>query len=445
MNHNCCPKETEDIVNVAVHPKSERPHTISLLCALVGTTLEYFDHFIYTYFFLVFLPLFFPTDNPYHAAIVRALAISVGFIVRPLGSFCFARMADLWGRRITLIVTAMITGMTTLGIGLLPTYEQIGTAASLAFIALRIVQVLAISGETTTAVFFLYEHAPAGRKAFYTSLLNVTGMVSAVLASAACILSFQFSSDYAWRIPFVLAGIASLIGYYIRHSVKESPLFEEIKKEPVAVWKTVRENIEWVIPHLFAGILILSVSYIMTVYISEFYKRLGFSDTEILVRNACVYLSAIVVILTASRLGDRLGNRNVVRFISLVLLVGAVPCLSLLDESCSVSTLLGVQLFLAFSWGVIGATVAAVTIALWPPRVSMQIGALIWGIAGFLSAGGMPLIMVCAYEISSSRFLGVFISCVSAIVFFTWHRLPDRSVLGSTVLAKLDTLHVKNT
>lgn len=413
---------------------NETPHTISIGCALIGTILEYFDHFIYTYFFLVFLPLFFPTDNPYHAAIVRALAISVGFIFRPLGSVFFARMADIWGRRITLIVTSFITGCATLAIGLLPTYDQIGTIASIAFIALRVIQVLAISGETTTAIFFLYEHAPINRKAFYTGLLNVAGLISAILASAVCILSLKFPHEYAWRIPFVLAGIASLLGYHIRHSVRESPLFERMKSEPVAVWSTMRQHSENVVPHLFSGILVLSVAYTITVYLSDFYKRIGFSDSEILVRNAYVYTSSIIVLLVASRLGDRFGSRNVVRLGALILFIGAIPCLSLLDDSCTESTLLGVQLFLATSWSIIASSVAASTIAIWPSRVCLQIGALIWGIAGFLSAGGMPLLMVCAYEISSSRFLGIYITCVSAIVFLTWQHLPNHvwSTLRST-------------
>lgn len=411
-----------------VSKPTQREHKISVGCALIGTVLEYFDHFIYTYYFLIFLPLFFPTDNPYHAAIVRALAISIGFIVRPLGSFCFARMADIWGRRITLIVTSLITGFATLGIGLLPTYEQIGTTASFAFITFRVVQVLAISGETTTAVFFLYEHAPEGRKACYTSLLNVAAMVAAVVASAACIISMNwFNNEYAWRFTFVTAGVASLVGYGIRHYVKESPVFETVKKEPISVWATLREHSHYLVPHLFSGVMTLSVSYTTSVYLADFYKKVGFSDMEIIARNACVYTFSILIIILGSRIGDRLGNKHVVRFGALWLLLGSIPCLSLLDGAYTASTILFIHLYLAIGWGLVASTVPAPTIALWPPRVTLQIGALIWGSAGFFSAGGMPLLMLCAYEISSSRFLGAYICCVSSIVFFTWHRLPDRS------------------
>lgn len=401
-------------------------HAMSIGAALIGSMLEYFDHFIYTYFFLAFMPLFFPTDNAYNAAMVRALAISIGFIVRPLGAFFFARLADLWGRRIVLLITSIITGFATLAIGILPTYDQVGTTASLAFIILRVVQVIAISGETTTAIFFLYEHAPPHRKAFYTGLLNVAALIAAVLASSVAILAFQITdSEHAWRIPFVLAGAASFAGYYIRNNIKESPVFETSKKEPIALWPTLIQHSENVIPHFFSGIFCLSMAYITNIYLSDYYKQIGFSDLEIMQRNIAVFSVSIFVILFGSWAGDKIGSKNIVRGAALIMFITAMPCLSLLDKPHTQEIVMYIHFYLSFVWSFVAGTVGAATIALWPARGSIQIGAIIWGFAGFFSAGGMPLVLLCSYEISSSLFLGAYLSSISSIVFFTWQRLPE--------------------
>ena len=407
--------------------EKKRNHYVSVACALFGTFLEYFDHFIYTYFFLIFLPIFFPSDDPYQAALVRALAISVGFIVRPLGSFGFALMADMWGRRNVLITTSLITGFATLSIGLLPPHEQIGAAASFSFIALRIIQMLAISGETTTASYYLFEYAELGRKATYTGLVNVVSTFGSLFAAAICSFSLQYSPEYNWRLPFVIAGVLSLAGYFIRHRLKETPTFEHIKKEPIQLWKTLRDNPENVVPHLFSGMLSLSVAYIFLIYLAENYKILGFTNIEIIYRSSTVFAFAGVMTFIWSLIGDKWGNKNISRMGTFLIAVGAIPCLYLLDTNLTASRLLFVHLYFASCWSMLAATSVAVLAAAWPPRVALQIGALIWGISGLLSAGGMPLLMLCTYEISSSNFLGMFLTCIAFITLISWHRLPDNT------------------
>lgn len=411
--------------------EEKRNHYVSVACALFGTFLEYFDHFIYTYFFLIFLPIFFPSDDPYQAALVRALAISVGFIVRPFGSFGFALMADMWGRRKVLIITSLITGFATLGIGLLPSHEQIGSAASFSFITLRILQMLAISGETTTATYYLYEYAARGKKATYTSLTNVVTTIGSLFAAVVCAYSLQYSPEYNWRLPFVIAGTLSLAGYLIRHKLKETPTFEHIKKEPIKLWQTVLKNPENVAPHLFAGVLILSVAYVFLIYLSESYKVLGFTNIDIIYRSSSIFALAGVMVLIWSFIGDRWGNKNVSRIGAFLIAIGAMPCLYLLDANLTAPRLLFVHLYFASCWAMLAATTVPVLAAIWPPRVALQIGALIWGIGGLLSAGGMPLLMLCTYEISSSSFLGVFLTCVAFIMLVSWHRLPDNTKVSS--------------
>ncbi len=205
--------------------------------SMFGTTLEWYDFFIYTSAAaLVFPTLFFPEQEPLTATLLSFLTYSVGFVARPLGAFVFGHFGDLIGRKSMLVVTLIVMGVATFLIGVLPTYGSLGIWAAILLTALRFVQGLGLGGEWGGAVLMASEHGHgSGRRGFYASwpqvgvpagLLLATGVFSLLNS----ILSEDSFLSWGWRVPFLLSAILIITGIWIRMNIAETPLFEEVER-----------------------------------------------------------------------------------------------------------------------------------------------------------------------------------------------------------------------
>ncbi|KAA2236930.1 MHS family MFS transporter [Salinarimonas soli] len=216
-----------------------------ILASSLGTIFEWYDFYLYGTLAVIIGRQFFSAFDPSTQAIFALLAFAAGFLVRPFGALVFGRLGDLVGRKYTFMVTILIMGVSTFLVGLLPSYNQIGWAAPVALIVLRMLQGLALGGEYGGAAVYVAEHAPVGRRGFYTAWIQTTATVG-LLLSIAVIVTLRlsmgeqaFQTDFplfaglqgGWRVPFLLSVLLLGISVYIRMQMNESPAYRKMKEE----------------------------------------------------------------------------------------------------------------------------------------------------------------------------------------------------------------------
>ena len=213
----------------------DRAHRTVIFASSLGTVFEWYDFYLYGSLSAVITKQFFSGVNETTGFIFALLAFAAGFFVRPFGALVFGRIGDLVGRKYTFLITIVIMGSSTALVGLLPSYASIGVAAPVLLITLRLLQGLALGGEYGGAATYVAEHAPAGRRGFYTSWIQTTatlGLFLSLLVILVCRISLgeQFEV-WGWRIPFLVSILLLAISVYIRLQLRESPAFLEIKSQ----------------------------------------------------------------------------------------------------------------------------------------------------------------------------------------------------------------------
>jgi metabolite-proton symporter len=265
-----------------VSPAPERRTLVeAVVASTVGTTIEWYDFFLYgTAATLVFPKLFFPGSDPFVSQILSFSTFTVGFVVRPLGGVLFGHLGDRVGRKSTLVATLLLMGLSTLLIGFLPTYEDIGPAAPVLLVVLRCIQGIGVGGEWGGAVLLALEYGYRGRRGFYASwpqagvplgLLSSTGVVALVQY----LLPEQTFLSWGWRVPFFLSGLLIVVGLVIRVRILETPLFRRLQETKQVARAPIMETLRF---HLRDVLLAAGVR------ISE---------------NACFYLFSLYVIAYA--------------------------------------------------------------------------------------------------------------------------------------------------
>jgi MHS family shikimate/dehydroshikimate transporter-like MFS transporter len=225
--------------------------TTIVFASCLGTVIEWYDFLIYaSAATLVFNKAFFPTFDPLAGTLAALGSYAVGFLARPLGGALFGHFGDRLGRKSMLVLTLTIMGLSTFGIGLLPTYASIGVVAPILLILLRVIQGIGLGGEWGGASLMVLEHAPAARRGFYTSFVQIGFPVGLVLASLVFALVSKMSdadfAAYGWRIPFLVSILLLALGTFVRSRVPETPVFEALKgRDGLSgnpVIETIRQN-----------------------------------------------------------------------------------------------------------------------------------------------------------------------------------------------------------
>jgi len=226
-------------------PAFDPSHRRVIFASSLGTLFEWYDFFLYGALSAIISRQFFSGVNETTGFIFALLAFAAGFFVRPFGALVFGRLGDLVGRKYTFLLTIVIMGASTALVGVLPNYESIGVAAPVILVVLRMLQGLALGGEYGGAATYVAEHAPPGRRGFYTSWIQTTatlGLFLSLLVILACRLALgdEFET-WGWRIPFLLSIVLLGISVYIRLQLEESPAFLEIKNQGTLSKAPLRE------------------------------------------------------------------------------------------------------------------------------------------------------------------------------------------------------------
>jgi MFS family permease len=210
-------------------------HKRVIIASSVGTVFEWYDFYLYGSLAAIIAKQFFSGLNPTSGFIFALLAFAAGFAVRPFGAIIFGRLGDLIGRKYTFLITIVIMGLSTFLVGVLPTYASIGVAAPILLIALRLLQGLALGGEYGGAATYVAEHAPPGKRGFYTSFIQITATFGLFLSLIVILLCRKFlGTDFdawGWRIPFLISSLLLAVSVYIRLQLNESPMFQQMKAE----------------------------------------------------------------------------------------------------------------------------------------------------------------------------------------------------------------------
>src|SRR5687767_3446676 len=296
----------------------------------VGTMIEWYDFYIFGSLAGIIAPLFYPPGNDTFAYIAYLATFAVGFVVRPFGALFFGRIGDVVGRKYAFLVTLLIMGGATALIGFLPTYAQIGIAAPIILLIIRILQGLALGGEYGGAAIYVAEHVPDGRRGFYTSFIQITATLGLFMSLAVILIvqNTMSADEFAgktdamggWRIPFLISIVLVAISLYIRLRMQESPIFQHVKSRgmtsanPLIEAFTKWENLRRVLISLFGATAGQGVVW----YTGQFYALFYLQSILNVNATSANYIVAIALLLgmpffvVFGALSDRLGRKWII-------------------------------------------------------------------------------------------------------------------------------------
>ena len=326
-----------------------------------GTIIEWYDFLIYaTAAGLIFNKAFFPTFDPLAGTLAALGSYAVGFLARPLGGALFGHFGDRLGRKSMLVLTLFIMGLSTFCIGLLPTYASIGVLAPILLILLRVIQGIGLGGEWGGASLMVLEHAPADRRGFYTSFVQIGFPIGLVLASLVFALVTKLPdadfAAYGWRIPFLLSIVLLAIGTFVRSRVPETPVFEQLKlrdglsQNPVV--EAVGKNTGTFL--IAVGLKLSEVSwvYLLTVFVVVYATtRLGLPKPLMLDAVLYAALLELVSLPLFGWLSDRIGRRPLYILGALFTIAFAFPLFWMLESKSTALIFTAIMIAMNFGHG----------------------------------------------------------------------------------------------
>jgi metabolite-proton symporter len=394
-----------------------------LFASLIGTTIEFFDFYIYaTAAVLVFPKLFFPATNPAAATLASLATFGIAFLARPLGSTLFGHFGDRIGRKTTLVLALSTMGLSTVAIGALPTYAEIGFAAPLLLALCRFGQGIGLGGEWGGAVLLAVENAPPGKRAWYGMFPQLGAPVGFFLSGSTFLLLSRTLSDkqffaYGWRLPFLASAVLVLLGLYVRLTLTETPLFEAAleRGEQVEMPMLIVLRRHW--RAVLTGVLVcytaFVVFYLMTVFaLSWGTTALGYSRGKFLLMQLfaiCFFAGAIPI---SALLAER-SRRGVMAWSSVAVFVfGLVMAPLFSSGTAGTLVMLAVGLFLM---GMVYSPLGTILSELFPTAVRYSGSSLAFSLGGIAGASLTPSIATSLARNHGLPFVGYYLAA-SAVV-----------------------------
>jgi metabolite-proton symporter len=390
----------------AVEPQAaraalNRPSTV-LFASLIGTTIEFFDFYIYaTAAVLVFPKLFFPAADAAAATLQSLATFAIAFFARPVGSAVFGHFGDRIGRKATLVAALLTMGLSTVAIGLLPTYAAIGTLAPLLLALCRFGQGLGLGGEWGGAVLLATENAPPGKRAWYGMFPQLGAPLGFFLSGGIFLLLSETMSDAAffawgWRIPFLASALLVAVGLYVRLKITETPDFQAVlernERVRLPVVDVLTRHMRPLVLGIFGALATFVIFYLMTVFaLSWGTTALGYSRQQFLLLQLFAIVFFGLTIPLAAVLADRHGRRAAMIAVSVAIAVFGL----VLGPMFGSGSLLMVTLFMVLGQCLIGMTygpLGTLLSELFPPEVRYTGASLTFNLAGILGASLAPYI-----------------------------------------------------
>jgi metabolite-proton symporter len=383
------------------------------VAALIGSTVEWYDFFIYgTAAALVFNKLFFPEFSSVAGTMLSFATFAVGWLARPLGGIIAGHFGDRVGRKQMLVLTLLLMGISTTLIGALPTYDQIGVTASVLLVVLRILQGFAVGGEYGGGVVMAFEHSPEGRRGLWACWPQM-GVPLGLIVGTLVFLAIGTLPDeqflaWGWRIPFLVSIVLVVVGLYIRLGVTESETFKEtrakgdVAKTPlVEVLKNhPRHVLVLVLAHMGPNTFFYTFATFVLSYATA---TLGFDRTTVLTAVAVGAAVEVIAMPLFAILSDRIGRRPIYIGGLLALAVTTVPFFLLLDQRSAPLLILALAVAFGLAHGSVYGTQPSFFSELFPARVRYTGLSLGVQVAGALFGGPLPVIATALVAAQSGR------------------------------------------
>lgn len=396
-----------------------------LFASLIGTTIEFFDFYIYaTAAVLVFPKLFFPAGDPAAATLQSLATFAIAFFARPVGSAVFGHFGDRIGRKATLVAALLTMGLSTVVIGMLPTYASIGAAAPLLLALCRFGQGLGLGGEWGGAVLLATENAPPGKRAWYGMFPQLGAPIGFFLSGGIFLLLSEVLTDaqffsFGWRIPFLSSALLVLVGLYVRLKITETPDFQKVldkgERVKVPVVAVLRDHTRMLVLGTLMAMATFVLFYLMTVFALNWgVSALGFSRQHFLVLQLFAVLFFGLTIPLAALLADRYGRRVTLIAISAAIALFGLTMAPLFGSGSTTQ----VTAFLCLGLALMGMTygpLGTILSELFPAEVRYTGASLTFNLAGILGASLAPYIATMLANQYGLQYVGYYLSIAALL------------------------------
>ncbi len=398
----------------------------------VGTMIEWYDFYIFGSLAAIISTQFYPEGDPTASFLKTLATFAVGFAVRPFGALVFGRMGDLTGRKVTFVTTLLIMGGSTAAIGFLPGYKSIGMAAPIILVLLRLLQGLALGGEYGGAAIYVAEHAPDGKRGYYTSFIQTTATLG-LFVSLAVILIVRGAlgeaafKEWGWRIPFVLSLLMLAISYYVRKKLAESPVFAQLKAAGQTSKAPISDSFGSVSSWKLFFIVLFGAAAGQAVvwYTGQFYALL-FLQTVLKVPLETSYVCVAIALLAGAplfvffgSLSDRIGRKKIMLAGNLLAALLYVPIYHLMKTYSSpvnpvmLTILVFVQVvFVTMVYG----PIAAFLVEAFPARIRYTSLSLPYHFGNGWFGGFLPIIATALVAKTGNIYAGLAFPIVVAVI-----------------------------
>ncbi len=405
-------------------PKLNSKGTV-LFASLIGTTIEFFDFYIYaTAAVLVFPKLFFPPGDATAATLQSLATFAIAFFARPVGSAVFGHYGDRIGRKATLVAALLTMGISTVAIGLLPTYASIGTTAPLLLALCRFGQGLGLGGEWGGAVLLATENAPPGKRAWYGMFPQLGAPIGFFLSGGIFLLLSEVLTDaqffsYGWRIPFLASALLVLVGLFVRLRITETPAFQKVleknERVKVPVVTVFREHGRMLFLGTIIALATFVLFYLMTVFaLSWGTAALGYSRPRFLQLQLFSVLFFALTIPLSAVLADRYGRRATMIVVSIAIVLFGLVLAPMFGSGSTVEVTLFMSLGLALmgmTYGPLGTMLSE----LFPAEVRYTGSSLTFNFAGILGASLAPYIATWLASNYGLAYVGYYLSIAALL------------------------------
>jgi len=431
-----------DLGPLATSPEAIQPRNSTrrvLFASLIGTTIEFFDFYIYaTAAVLVFPKLFFPAGDAGAATLQSLATFALAFFARPIGSAIFGHFGDRIGRKATLVAALLTMGLSTVCIGLLPTYSQIGVVAPLLLALLRLGQGLGLGGEWGGAVLLATENAPPGKHALYGMFPQLGAPIGFICSSGTFLWLTTGLTDaqllsWGWRVPFLASALLVFVGLYVRLRLTETPAFKRAmdndERVRVPMFAVLEEHPTTLVLGTFAATATFVVFYLMTVFaLSWGTSKLGYPRPQFLIMQMIGVLFFAATIPLSAWIADRVGRLEMLIGATAVIIVFGLFLAPLLGSG----TPAGALSFLCVGLAAMGLTYGPLGTALaelFPTAIRYTGASLTFNLAGIVGASLTPYIATYLGNTYGLPYVGYYLSGAGIVTLIALISIRARHAL----------------